>query len=77
MNDKENHDSKAGKRMINEESFGMESRRTRGRSSVIEDDEGGDINERAEAFIKNFHNHLKIQRDESFKRYKEMIARGT
>ena len=76
MNDKENHDSKAGKRMINKESFGVESRR-RGRSLVMEDDEGGDINERAEAFIKNFHNHLKIQRDESFKRYKEMIARGT
>ncbi|KAF8403951.1 hypothetical protein HHK36_012058 [Tetracentron sinense] len=37
----------------------------------------GDINELADAFIKNFHKQLKIQRDESFKCYEEMIARGT
>lgn len=35
-----------------------------------------DINELADAFIKKFRNQLKIQRDESFKRFQEMIARG-
>ncbi|KAH9740718.1 hypothetical protein KPL70_002316 [Citrus sinensis] len=43
---------------------------------LIVEDERGDINELADAFIKNFRNHLKIQRDESFKRYQEMISRG-
>ncbi|KAL5765236.1 hypothetical protein ACOSQ2_017830 [Xanthoceras sorbifolium] len=36
----------------------------------------GDINELADAFIKNFHNQLRIQREEYFKQYQEMIARG-
>lgn len=36
-----------------------------------------DINELADAFIKKFRNQLQIQRDESFKRFQEMIARGT
>lgn len=38
--------------------------------------EQGDINEMADAFIKKFRNQLKIQREESFKRFQEMIARG-
>ncbi|CAL5354242.1 unnamed protein product [Camellia sinensis] len=38
---------------------------------------GGDINQLAEDFIKNFRNQLKIQREDSLKRFKEMIARGT
>ncbi|KAJ0021574.1 hypothetical protein Pint_31364 [Pistacia integerrima] len=43
-----------------------------------EDDhkEKGDINSQADAFIKNFRKQLRIQREESFKRYQEMIARG-
>jgi hypothetical protein len=40
----------------------------------VEDD--GDINELADAFIKNFRNQLKIQREESFKRFQELVARG-
>ena len=36
----------------------------------------GDINDQAEAFIKNFRNQLKVQREESLKRFHEMIARG-
>ncbi|PQP93825.1 hypothetical protein Pyn_10035 [Prunus yedoensis var. nudiflora] len=39
-------------------------------------DEQGDINEMADAFIKKFRNQLKIQREESFKRFQEMIAHG-
>ena len=35
-----------------------------------------DINDRAEAFIKNFRNQLKIQREDSLKRFQEMLARG-
>lgn len=44
------------------------------RQRGVEDD--GDINELADAFIKNFRNQLKIQREESFKRFQEMVARG-
>ena len=34
------------------------------------------IEDLAEAFIKNFHNQLKIQLEESLKRFHKMIARG-
>lgn len=44
------------------------------RQRAVEDDR--DINELADAFIKNFRNQLKIQREESFKRFQEMVARG-
>ncbi|KAB2616407.1 hypothetical protein D8674_022995 [Pyrus ussuriensis x Pyrus communis] len=40
------------------------------------DDQEGDVNEMADAFIKKFRNQLKIQREESFKRFQEMLARG-
>lgn len=36
-----------------------------------------DINDLADAFIKKFRNQLRIQRHESFKRFQEMLARGT
>ncbi|KAJ0084599.1 hypothetical protein Patl1_29956 [Pistacia atlantica] len=49
-------------------------RRTRG--LIVEDDEKGDINTQADAFIRNFKNQLRIHREESFKRYQEIIARG-
>ena len=39
-------------------------------------EEQGDINDMADAFIKKFRNQLKIQREESFKRFQEMIACG-
>ncbi|KAM6554919.1 hypothetical protein CsatB_015681 [Cannabis sativa] len=41
-----------------------------------EEEEDDDVNALAEAFIKNFRNQLKIQREESFKRFHEMIGRG-
>lgn len=44
---------------------------------LIIEEEKGDINALADAFIKNFRNQLRIQRQESFKRFHEMIARGT
>lgn len=44
------------------------------RLRVVEDDR--DINELADAFINNFRKQLKIQREESFKRFQEMVARG-
>ncbi|KAM1114804.1 hypothetical protein FF1_005488 [Malus domestica] len=40
------------------------------------DDQEVDVNEMADAFIKKFRNQLKIQREESFKRFQDMIARG-
>lgn len=43
---------------------------------IIVEDGRADIDERADAFIKNFRKQLKIQREESFKRFQEMIARG-
>jgi hypothetical protein len=45
-----------------------------GRRIIVEDER--DINDLADAFIKNFRNQLKIQREESFKRFQETIARG-
>ncbi|GFZ07968.1 hypothetical protein Acr_19g0009050 [Actinidia rufa] len=36
-----------------------------------------DINERADAFIKQFKQHLLIQRLESIENYEQMLARGT
>jgi hypothetical protein len=44
------------------------------RLRVVEDDR--DINELADAFINNFRKQLKIQREESFKRFQETVARG-
>ncbi|EOY32342.1 Uncharacterized protein TCM_040163 [Theobroma cacao] len=43
---------------------------------LIVEEERGDVNELADAFIKNFRNQLKIQREESFKCFQEMINRG-
>ncbi|KAK2999742.1 hypothetical protein RJ639_024672 [Escallonia herrerae] len=51
-------------------------KRTTARRFAVED-EGVDINKRADSFIKKFRNQLKIQREESFKRFHEMIGRGT
>ncbi|KAM7523173.1 hypothetical protein LguiA_013075 [Lonicera macranthoides] len=47
------------------------------RSRFIEEGERSDINKQAEDFIKKFRNELKIQREESLKRFKEMLDRGT
>ncbi|PON42962.1 hypothetical protein TorRG33x02_334710 [Trema orientale] len=44
------------------------------RRQSVRDEE--DVNDLAEAFIKNFRNQLKIQREESMKRFHEMIGRG-
>ncbi|KAJ0084597.1 hypothetical protein Patl1_29950 [Pistacia atlantica] len=51
-------------------------KRTESKTSqvIVEDHEKEDINAQADAFIKNFRNQLRIQRDESFKRYQEMIG---
>ncbi|KAM7523174.1 hypothetical protein LguiA_013076 [Lonicera macranthoides] len=47
------------------------------RPRFIEDAERDDINKQAEDFIKSFRNQLKIQREESLKRFKETIHGGT
>lgn len=44
------------------------------RRQIIQDEE--DVSDLAEAFTKNFRNQLKIQREESLKRFHEMIGRG-
>ncbi|OAY28936.1 hypothetical protein MANES_15G106000v8 [Manihot esculenta] len=38
--------------------------------------EEGDINQMADAFINNFRNQLKLEREESFKRFQQIISRG-
>lgn len=43
---------------------------------IVHGDDRDDINELADAFIKNFRNQLKIQREQSLKRFYEMIGRG-
>lgn len=40
-------------------------------------EERSDIDKKADDFIKNFRNQLKIQRAESLKRFYEMLNRGT
>jgi len=46
------------------------------RNWLVVEDAWEDINEKADAFIKNFRNQLKIQRQDSLKRFQEMISRG-
>ncbi|KAI3523488.1 hypothetical protein L1887_01658 [Cichorium endivia] len=58
--------------MVNGEKM---ARRLPKRFEVIE--ERTDIDKRADDFIKNFRNQLKIQRVESLKRFNEMINRST
>jgi erythromycin esterase-like protein len=43
---------------------------------VMEDGTREDINEKADAFIKNFRHQLKIQHQDSLKRFQERISRG-
>lgn len=43
---------------------------------VVLRNEGEDINEMADAFIKNFRKQLKIERQESLQRLQDMINRG-
>ncbi|KAF9688617.1 hypothetical protein SADUNF_Sadunf01G0006900 [Salix dunnii] len=43
---------------------------------VVEDGPREDINEKADAFIKNFRLQLRIQRQDSLKRFQEMNSRG-
>ncbi|KAF3444420.1 hypothetical protein FNV43_RR14112 [Rhamnella rubrinervis] len=51
-------------------------KQTVSRQRIVHDDDRDDINKLADAFIKNFRNQLKLQREESLKRFHEMIARG-
>ncbi|KAJ7980556.1 DUF761 domain protein [Quillaja saponaria] len=60
MNKKDNTDAR--KQMV--------SKRTTG------EDDREDINQMADAFIKNFRNQLKMQREESLKRFHDMINQG-
>ncbi|KAJ6945053.1 hypothetical protein NC651_000165 [Populus alba x Populus x berolinensis] len=53
-----------------------ERRITRMRNWLVVEDGREDINEKADAFIKNFRHQLKIQRQDSLKRFQEMISRG-
>lgn len=75
-NQKINSSSSCGSRMRNEKENEAKRSRRMERRTVMENGRE-DINDLAEAFIKNFRKQLKMQRDESFKRYQEMIARGT
>ncbi|KAG6781801.1 hypothetical protein POTOM_014716 [Populus tomentosa] len=47
-----------------------ERRETRLQNRLIMEDYKEDINEKAEAFIKNFRDQLKIQREDSLKRFR-------
>ncbi|KAJ4724072.1 T4.17 protein [Melia azedarach] len=43
---------------------------------LIGEDKKKDVNELADAFIKNFYNRLRIEQEEPFNRYQKMVARG-
>lgn len=51
-----------------------EERTTNRQFNMLE--EKKDVNKLAEDFIKNFRKQLKLQREESFKRFQQMIYRG-
>lgn len=55
---------------------GGENDETRVTWKRLDVDAKADINELADAFIRNFRNQLRIQREESLKRFQEMISRG-
>ncbi|KAK3443507.1 hypothetical protein EUGRSUZ_B03622 [Eucalyptus grandis] len=55
---------------------GRENDETRVTRKRLDMDANADINELADAFIRNFRNQLRIQREESLKRFQEMISRG-
>ncbi|KAI6685585.1 hypothetical protein NL676_031498 [Syzygium grande] len=55
---------------------GRENDETRVTRKRLDVDAKADINELADAFIRNFRNQLRIQREESLKRFQEMISRG-
>ncbi|KAM1204599.1 hypothetical protein ACFX1X_005650 [Malus domestica] len=63
------------KRMQKEKENTMKKQMVNRRMNAADDREV-DVNEMADAFIKKFRNQLKIQREESFKRFQDMIARG-
>ncbi|WOG82861.1 hypothetical protein DCAR_0102030 [Daucus carota subsp. sativus] len=52
----------------------------RGRKETMQvkvgDDDTQDINKMADDFINNFRKQLRLQREESLRRYREMISRG-
>ncbi|KAL2343335.1 hypothetical protein Fmac_004620 [Flemingia macrophylla] len=44
---------------------------------IAMENEKEDIDNMADAFIRNFRKQLKIEREKSFKRFQDMINRGT
>ncbi|KAJ4840571.1 hypothetical protein Tsubulata_006114 [Turnera subulata] len=60
----------------NDEGYGRTRQQVRRSVMVMENERGGDINDMADNFIKKFRNQLRIEREESFKRFQEMISRG-
>uniref|UniRef100_A0A7N0UFA8 Uncharacterized protein n=1 Tax=Kalanchoe fedtschenkoi TaxID=63787 RepID=A0A7N0UFA8_KALFE len=64
-------------RVASKDTEKMAERRSASRCTAVDDHKGEDINDLADAFIKNFRNQLRIQREESFKRFRDMLARGT
>lgn len=73
-NSKEASTSGSGNRRMHNENENV-SKQAVSRQRIVQDDRD-DINQLADAFIKNFRNQLKIQREESLKRFQEMLARG-
>jgi len=67
-----------GKNLSNKRSNNESSDRKRilmSRQTVMEN-EKEDVNKMADAFINNFRKQLKIERENSFRRFQDMINRG-
>ncbi|KAM1254452.1 hypothetical protein TB2_028316 [Malus domestica] len=76
MDVREEAASAGGSKRMQKEKENTVKKQTVNRRMNAADDQEGDVNEMADAFIKKFRNQLKIQREESFKRFQEMLARG-
>ncbi|KAI8526372.1 hypothetical protein RHMOL_Rhmol13G0302400 [Rhododendron molle] len=83
MNTNQEVSTSGGNLGINEKKNEAEKRLSRtSRWMAMDEERGGggggrDINKMAEDFINKFRNQLKIQREDSLNRFREMIARGT
>ncbi|KAG5517712.1 hypothetical protein RHGRI_038182 [Rhododendron griersonianum] len=78
MNTNQEVSTSGGNLGINEKKNEAEKRLSRtSRWMAMDEERGGDINKMAEDFINKFRNQLKIQREDSLNRLREMIARGT
>ncbi|KAI4373708.1 hypothetical protein MLD38_011801 [Melastoma candidum] len=74
--EKQNNESLASQNEKTGDSAKEVRKRERAIRRRFEFEDREDVNRQADAFISNFRNQLRIQREDSIKQFHEMIARG-